>query len=69
MLSELRAQAKTLQIELFIGSAQTKLAKAKQQVPGFTGNDWHTALWVMDILHQGRGRYDEIASALVAKDV
>ena len=62
-------QAKTMQIELFIDSAQTKLAKAKQQVPGFTGNDWHTALWVMDILHQGRGRYDEIASALGAKDV
>lgn len=61
-------QAKTLQIELFIGSAQAKLAKAKQQVPGFTGNDWHTALWVMDILHQGRGRYDEIASALGAQD-
>lgn len=44
MLSERRTQAKTLQIELFIGSAQTKLAKTKQQVPGFTGNEWHTVL-------------------------
>jgi|GEM_PF-761584 len=60
-------QAKALQIGLFIDNAKQKLDKAKLKV-GFSGNDWHTALWIMDILHQGRGRYDEIATALLAND-
>ncbi|MBF8753629.1 peptidoglycan-binding domain-containing protein [Pseudomonas guariconensis] len=61
-------QAKALQIGLFIETAKQKLDKAKLKVHGFSGNDWHTALWIMDILHQGRGRYDEIATALLASD-
>ncbi|MNM37945.1 hypothetical protein D3C81_486920 [compost metagenome] len=62
-------QAKALQIGLFIETAKGKLDRAKLKVHGFSGNDWHTALWIMDILHQGRGRYDDIATALAANDV
>lgn len=62
-------QAKALQIDLFIDNAKQKLDTAKVKVHGFSGNDWQTALWIMDILHQGRGRYDEIATALLASDV
>lgn len=61
-------QAKALQISLFIDNAKQKLDKAKLKIHGFSGNDWHTALWVMDILHQGRGNYDDIATALAADD-
>lgn len=60
----LDAKAKELQISVFINGAKEKLARAKTRMPGFAGDDWRIALWVMDILHQGRGTYAEMAAAL-----
>jgi hypothetical protein len=56
-------RAKELQIRVFIEHAQKKLDRAKQNVTGFTGQDWRTSLWVMDILHQGRGTFREMSRA------
>lgn len=58
--------AKTLQIGVFIAQAKENLATAKTKVGGFTGNDWQVALWIMDILHQGRGTYAEMTQALAS---
>ncbi|MEP9352823.1 peptidoglycan-binding protein [Xanthobacter sp. KR7-65] len=57
-------KAKELQIEVFVNRMQAKLKTAKTKVNGFDGKDWRTALWVMDILHQGRGTYAEMARAI-----
>ena len=54
-------KAKELQIKIFIDHAQAKLKRAKQNIRGFTGNDWRISLWVMDILHQGRGTFAEMS--------
>lgn len=59
-------RARTLQIEVFIGHAKDKFVETKKKVPAFTGNDWRLALWIMDILHQGRGSFREIAGALAS---
>lgn len=56
--------AKQLQISVFIGQGKDALQATKKKVPAFSGKDWAVALWIMDILHQGRGTYAEIAAAL-----
>ena len=56
-------KAKELQISVFIDHAKENLQAAKQKVAAFDGSDWRTALWVMDIRHQGRGTHDEIKAA------
>lgn len=59
-------RAKQLQIEVFVSRMQAKLKTAKTKVEGFDGKNWRTALWIMDILHQGRGTYAEMARALAS---
>ena len=59
-------RTKELQIAVFIDEAKRKLAAAKANVPGFTGEDWPTALWIMDILHHGRGSYTQLRAAMAA---
>lgn len=56
--------SKELQIKIFIEGAKGRLAGAKRNVKGFTGTDWRVALWIMDILHQGRGSYVQMSLAL-----
>jgi hypothetical protein len=60
--------SKELQIAVFITQAKDKLAKAKDKIPKFSGDDWRIALWVLDILHQGRGTYAEMAAAITKAD-
>lgn len=58
-------RAKEAQIAIFIDQAKTNLARAKTKLSGFDGTgDWRIALWIMDILHQGRGTFPEMAVAL-----
>uniref|UniRef100_I2PZD5 Putative peptidoglycan-binding domain-containing protein n=1 Tax=Desulfovibrio sp. U5L TaxID=596152 RepID=I2PZD5_9BACT len=59
-------KAKELQIRVFIAQAKENLAQAKTKVAGFNGSDWEVALWIMDILHQGRGTYAEMSAALAS---
>jgi hypothetical protein len=56
--------ARGAQIQVFIDSVKTNLQRAKQKLPAFTGQDWRIALWIMDILHQGRGTFREMNAAL-----
>ncbi len=56
--------ARALQIVVFIDHTKLKFAAAKQKVQNFPASNWRLALWILDILHQGRGRYDEISKAL-----
>ncbi|MBL8298962.1 MAG: peptidoglycan-binding protein [Rhodanobacteraceae bacterium] len=58
--------AKRLQIEVFIDQMRSKLVHAKARVARFDGSDWRTALWIMDILHQGRGSFAELSAALAS---
>ncbi len=60
--------AKRLQIRVFVDQAASKLERAKSKVARFDGTDWRLALWVMDILHQGRGSFAEMAAALSSAD-
>ncbi len=53
-----------LQIETFIAMAKLNFATAKTKMPAFDGSDWRIALWVMDILNQGRGTYAAMNAAL-----
>ncbi|MBI1206265.1 MAG: peptidoglycan-binding protein [Azospirillum sp.] len=65
----LDAKAKELQIAVFVATAQKKIALAKTKVAGFDGKgDWRIALWIMDILHQGRGTYREMSAAMATAD-
>ncbi|MFG1384516.1 peptidoglycan-binding domain-containing protein [Xanthobacter versatilis] len=57
-------RSKQLQITVFVDQMIENLAAAKRKVPSFNGRDWRIALWIMDILHQGRGTYREIERAL-----
>ncbi|MGK9338534.1 peptidoglycan-binding protein [Sinorhizobium meliloti] len=57
-------KAKELQIAVFIAQAKENLARAKTRVTGFDGASWEVALWIMDILHQGRGTFAEMSAAL-----
>jgi hypothetical protein len=57
-------QASALQVYLFIEQSRRRLATAKTQVPDFSGSDWREALWINDILHQGRGSYAAMKLAL-----
>jgi Putative peptidoglycan binding domain len=59
-------KAKELQVSVFIDHAKGNLKTAKAKMPGFDGKDWKAALWIMDILHQGRGTYPEMAAALAS---
>lgn len=59
----LNPAAKELQIKVFIEHARAKLAHAKARVDGFDGKDWRSALWIMDILHQGRAGFAELSAA------
>jgi hypothetical protein len=61
-------RARALQIDVFIAAIKDKLATAKRKMPAFTGADWRSALWIMDILHQGRGNYADMGAALSASD-
>lgn len=61
-------RAKQLQLEVFVEHTQKNLARAKSKVPAFTGDDWRTALWIMDILHQGRGTFAEMKNAFASGD-
>ncbi len=68
LMNWLRLDPKTkeLQIGIFIDSAKANLANAKAKLSAFTGTDWHIALWIMDILHQRRGNYAQMAAALAS---
>jgi hypothetical protein len=70
LMNWLRIDPKTkeLQISIFISNSKERLARAKVKVQGFSGSDWRVSLWIMDILHQGRGDYDEITKALLSSD-
>ncbi len=57
-------KAKELQINVFIGHAKDRLARAKTKVSGFDGADWRKALWIMDIMHQGRGDFAQMSNAM-----
>lgn len=59
-------QARAAQIELAGEIAARKLAAAVKKVPELAGKPWPVACMVSDILHQGRGRYTQIAEALQA---
>lgn len=61
-------RAREIQIDLFVSTMKRKLDAVKSRVPAFKGTDWEQALWIMDIRHQGRGGYHEIASALATPD-
>jgi hypothetical protein len=55
--------AKRLQIQVFVDHARAKLAHAKTRIAGFDGRDWIAALWIMDILHQGRAGFADLSAA------
>ena len=59
-------RAKKLQIETFVEISKDNMQAAKKKVAAFSGKEWRAALWVMDILHQGRGTYRDIAAALAS---
>ena len=61
-------KAKELQISVFIDHAKENLRQTKRKVAAFDGKDWAVSLWIMDILHQGRGSYADIATALASSD-
>ncbi|PDS77904.1 peptidoglycan-binding domain-containing protein [Rhizobium sp. L43] len=56
-------RAKQLQITVFVDHAKSNLARAKTKVPAFNGSKWKEALWIMDIMHQGRGTFADIKAA------
>lgn len=60
-------EAKALQIKVFIEHANENLQTAKTRTQGaFTGKIWQQSVWILDILHHGRGSYKSIATALNA---
>lgn len=60
-------QTKKLQIQVFQKIMDGNLQTAKRKKIGFTGKEsWRVSLWVMDILHQGRGTYRDIGAALAS---
>ncbi|MBN8944961.1 MAG: peptidoglycan-binding protein [Rhizobiales bacterium] len=61
-------KAKELQISVFIDHAKARFDLAKTKVDGFTGDDWRISLWIMDIMHQGRGSFGEMTAALASGD-
>lgn len=61
-------RARALQIELFVEQSKARLARAKTKLPRFTGKDWRAALWINDILHQGRGTFAQMDAALSSAD-
>lgn len=60
--------ARSLQVALFIEQSRARLARAKARLPGFSGTDWRAALWINDILHQGRGTFLQMEQALTKPD-
>jgi hypothetical protein len=61
-------RARAAQVELLVARAQALIAMAKAKVPHFDGNDWRIALWIVDILYQGRGTFTAIRAALAHND-
>lgn len=59
----LNPDAKRLQIQVFIEHARAKLTHAKTRIAGFDGSNWRHALWIMDILHQGRAGFADLSAA------
>lgn len=57
-------RARALQIGLFVDQSRRRLARAKAAMPNFSGADWRAALWINDILHQGRGSFATMKLAL-----
>ncbi|MFH1554946.1 MAG: peptidoglycan-binding domain-containing protein [Pseudomonadota bacterium] len=57
---------KEIQIGVFVDQCKKNIALAKKEIKGFTGNDWVCALWIADMLHQGRGTYREMSAALAS---
>jgi hypothetical protein len=51
---------------VFVDQCKKNIALAKKEIKGFTGNDWVCALWIADMLHQGRGTYREMSAALAS---
>ncbi|MGR8964214.1 peptidoglycan-binding protein [Rhizobium leguminosarum] len=60
--------AKLAQIDLLVARAKNLIADAKTNMPQFNGTDWRIALWIVDILYQGRGTFSAIRSALSQSD-
>jgi peptidoglycan hydrolase-like protein with peptidoglycan-binding domain len=60
--------AREAQIAVFIDAAKAKLARAETRIPALAQTDWAVSLWVMDILHQGRGRFAMIAAAVASSN-
>jgi hypothetical protein len=60
--------ARDAQVALLVDRAKRLINRAKQQVPHFTGADWRIALWIVDILYQGRGSLSAIRAALDSSD-
>lgn len=60
--------ARMAQIKLAMETAKKKLKVARTKVPSFDGDDWRIALWINDILHQGRAKYSAMEDALRSGD-
>lgn len=57
--------AQQTQIELAKATAERKIARARAKVPALAGEtDWRIYLWVNDIVHQGRGTFAQMETAL-----
>ncbi|NDY56370.1 peptidoglycan-binding protein [Desulfovibrio sulfodismutans] len=61
-------EARRAQVDLAVTTSQKKLAAAAKKIPDLEGKPWQEACMVFDILHQGRGRYADIAAALEEHD-
>jgi hypothetical protein len=60
--------ARDAQVDLLAERARKLIRAAKTKVPSFTGSDWRIALWIFDILYQGRGTFDAIRAAVASSD-
>jgi len=57
--------ARQAQVLEAVATVKANLAQAATRMPAFDPvRDWEQALWVADILHQGRGTYSAIEAAL-----
>jgi hypothetical protein len=60
--------ARMTQIHLAMETAKKKLRLARTKIASFDGRDWRIALWINDILHQGRAKYSAMEEALRSGD-
>ena len=56
--------ARDAQVEILVERVKQLIGHAKAKVPLFDGKDWHIALWIVDILYQGRGTFTAINAAM-----